>query len=222
MRNTERTIEIASGDWCEVDGLWFISKPAGLASQPVADAGVDDVLNWACTHHDLPRELAPCHRLDRATSGVLVCALSSERRADVGRWFQEGQVHKTYQALVHGLAPRGGTVRRPLHDRRRGRKMKAVTRFRRADVFDDLTYLTVTPETGRRHQIRRHLRGLGFPIWGDTRYGKSKAILEGPERLWLHAATLTLPGGLRVQAALPDELAEHLRWLTQNRKAVEE
>jgi 23S rRNA-/tRNA-specific pseudouridylate synthase len=222
MINPDGTIDITSAGWHEVDGLWFIFKPAGLASQPVADPAVDDVLNWAHTQHGLPRELAPCHRLDRATSGVLVCAISSARRADVGRWFQDSQVHKTYRALVHGRAPRGGTVSRSLHDRRRGRKMKAVTRFRRTDVFPGVTYLTVTPETGRRHQIRRHLRGLGFPIWGDARYGSVQEDPEGPARLWLHAESLALPGGLRVRAGLPLELAQHLASLTELRERTQD
>ena len=125
-------------------------------------------------------------------------------------FFSRGEVEKAYLALVHGRAPKGGTITRQLHDRRRGRRLSAETTFRRLDAWGPLSYLRCTPRTGRRHQIRRHLRGLGLPIWGDTRYGRSQVPTLGPQRLWLHGHTVVLPDGRRFEAPLPAELEAHL------------
>ena len=170
----------------------------------------EDLISWAREVHGAPPDLAPCHRLDRGTSGLVICASDPGVRADLGRAFAAGEIVKTYLALVHGRAPRGGTITRPLHDRRRGRRLPAETAFRRIQCWGGLTYLNCVPGTGRKHQIRRHLRGLGLPIWGDTRYGRRESPLEGPQRLWLHAHSLVLPDGRKFEAPLPPELEAHL------------
>lgn len=194
--------------------LWALAKPAGLAAHPTGDPSVPDVIGWAVAH-GAPEGLAPVHRLDRDTSGVLLASHDPVLRASLGALFAEGAVRKRYLALVAGRAHAKGIVRRPLADARRGRPLPAVTRYRRLAIFGRVSLLEVRPETGRRHQIRRHLAGIGLPIVGDARYGPRRfAPVAGfPGRLWLHAASLELPDGRVFEAPLPRELADHLALL---------
>ncbi len=161
--------------------------------------------------------LRPVHRLDRPTSGVLLCSPNPRTRAEVGAMFADGSVKKEYRALVHGNADRTGEVDRPLMDGRRGRKLPATTRWRRLRAYLRLTYLSVLPETGRKHQIRRHLRGVGHPLVGDDRYGPSRPprVPGFPYRLWLHAIRLDLPDGRTFECPLPMELQKHLDLLDE-------
>nr|ABB84841.1 RNA pseudouridylate synthase [uncultured delta proteobacterium DeepAnt-32C6] len=183
------------------------------AAGPV-DPEAPDLMTWARTHFDAPG-LAPAHRIDKATSGLLLCSPDPRVRARVGHWLAQGQVHKEYRALVFGHTHRSGRIDRPLMDRRRGRRLDACTRFRRLATASQLSYLAVYPETGRKHQIRRHLRGLGHAIVGDTRYGPThQRPLPGcPGRLWLHLRQLELPEGLTFEAPLPPALVAHLERL---------
>ena len=198
------------------DGLWVFNKPSGMAvhaAGPV-DPAEPDLMTWARAHYGAP-ELAPAHRIDKATSGLLLCSPDAEVRAQLGKCFAEGTIHKEYRALVFGHPHRRGRVNRPLMDRRRGRRLDAFTRFRRIATAEGLAYLAVYPETGRKHQIRRHLRGLGHAIVGDKRYGqrRQRSLPSGPDRLWLHLRHLELPEGRVYEAAMPPALMAHLEFL---------
>jgi len=197
-----------------VDGpLWVLSKPAGVLVHPAAgDDPTLDLLSWARVHAGAPPGLAPIHRLDKDTSGVVLCAADPRVIADLARWFAAGSVTKTYLALVHGRPHARGRIDRPLADARRGRPLPAVTRFTRVGQLGVFALLELTPETGRKHQLRRHLHGLGHAIVGDTRYRppRFRPIPGFPGRLWLHAARLALPDGRVFEAPLPPELAAHL------------
>lgn len=192
--------------------LYALDKPHGFAAHPQGDDG-PDLVSWAA--EQLGVALAPCHRLDRETSGVMLCATDERVRAEIGGWLASGEVQKRYRALVHGRTNRKGIVRRPLSDRRRGRDVPTVTRFTRRAIFGRVSLLDVRPETGRRHQIRRHLQGIGHPIVGDERYPprRFRPVPGFPGRLWLHAVSVTLPDGRRFESPLPPELADHLALL---------
>lgn len=192
--------------------LWALHKPSGLRIHPANDDGVPDLVSWLAGQPDLPAGLLPIHRLDAQTSGVVLCAADPAVRRDASAWFAEGQVHKSYLALVFGRARKKGIIRRPLQDARRGRPLEAVTRYRLWEAFKGLSLVEARPETGRKHQIRRHLHGIGHPIVGDDRYRprRFRAVPNYPGRLWLHAAALTLPDGHTITAPLPPELMEHL------------
>lgn len=194
--------------------LWVLDKPAGFASHRTGDPSVPDVVSWAMEHAGAPPELAPIHRLDRETSGLLLCSDDPALRARLGALFATGEVKKTYRALVHGRTHKKGIVRRPLLDRRRGRPVAALTRWRRIASYGRVTLLEVRPETGRAHQIRRHLQGIGHPIVGDERYPPKRFLAVGgfPGRLWLHATALEFEGR-RYEAPLPPELEAHLALL---------
>jgi RluA family pseudouridine synthase len=196
--------------------LWVLAKPSGLAAHPTG-TNVPDVITWALEHAGAPPELAPVHRLDRETSGVMVCATDPALRAELGERFARGEVEKRYRALVHGRTHAKGILRRPLPDGRRGRPLPAVTRYRCVERLGRVSLLEVRPETGRTHQIRRHLAGVGHAIVGDERYPPPRfsPVAGFPGRLWLHAISVALPDGRTFVAPLPDELAEHLALLRE-------
>lgn len=137
----------------------------------------------------------PAHRLDRGTSGVLLFGLSPKMMRELGRQFEAGTVEKRYLAVVRGHPPATGEIDHPLTRQRddyefQGERSSqeaqpAMTRFRTLatvelpvaiDRYPCSRYalLELTPVTGRRHQLRRHLKHIAHPIIGDTTYGKGK------------------------------------------------
>ena len=199
--------------------LWVLHKPAGWVVHPTNDPAIPDLIGWAREVLDAPADLAPVHRIDRDTSGLVLYSADAALRGALGRHFAESEVEKGYLALVYGSIAGGGEIREPLKDARRGRALEAVSRYEPVDDFGTSTLLRVRPEHGRKHQIRRHLQGIGHGIVGDRRY-KSPLFLRipgFPGRLWLHAAELTLPDGRRFAAPLPPELEGHLALLRRLR-----
>lgn len=199
-----------------VGELWVLSKPAGFAIHRTGE-GVPDLMSWAMEHLDAPPRLSPIHRLDRETSGIVLCAGNPKILARYGQFFARGKAVKRYRALVHGRAHVKGLVRRPLKEGSGDRMLEAVTRYRKLAWYGPTTYLEVRPETGRRHQIRRHLQGIGHAVVGDERYPpkRFRGIAGFPGRLWLHAESIELPGGLRFEAPLAPELEQHLAVLSR-------
>lgn len=194
--------------------LLVLDKPAGWVVHAATPDERYDLLAWA-RGQGLGDELAPVHRLDRETSGLVLYSADPEVRGSLGRDLAEGRVEKTYLALVHGRPHEKGIIRKPLADARRGRPLEAVTRYRIEERLGGFTLLRVRPETGRKHQIRRHLQSIGHAVVGDERYPppRFRAVPGFPGRLWLHAAALALPDGTRLECPLPPELAAHLERL---------
>lgn len=137
----------------------------------------------------------PAHRLDRGTSGVLLFALSTEMASRLGKQFEAGTVGKRYLAVVRGFPPLEGSIDHPLKrqrdayeyagERSSNEAQPALTHFRKlatielpiaVDRYPSSRYalLELHPETGRRHQLRRHLKHLAHPIIGDATYGKGR------------------------------------------------
>lgn len=201
------------------DNLWVLDKPAGMVVHAARPEDKPDLLAWARKHAGAPDRLAAANRLDKETSGLVICAADREVLADISTWFATGQVKKEYRALVFGRCHKKGVVRRPLQDARRGRPLDAVTRYWLDRALPRVSYLKVKPETGRKHQIRRHLHGIGHPVVGDARYrprrGDYRRVPGFPGRLWLHCLTLTLPDGRRFEAPLPAALEAHLEELSR-------
>lgn len=208
--------------------LLVVDKPAGLLVHRTAlDAHDDDSVLQRLRAEGEPR-LWPVHRLDKGTSGVLVLARDADAARLLGAAFEDGGVGKRYLALVRGWPAPAGVVDHPLaRDPERpsaGQETRpARTHWQRLAAFDwplqvDARFASaryalveVRPETGRRHQIRRHFKHIGHPLIGDSTHGKgvhNRAVAAwlGLARLWLHAQALTLPhpdGGTALTVAAP-------------------
>jgi tRNA pseudouridine65 synthase len=205
------------------DRLAAFAKPSGLLVH--RGWGDDDVVAVDLAHASIGARVFPVHRLDRATSGVLLFALDGEGAAAVGKMFAAGEVHKTYVALVRGVPPEEIIIDHPVPKAEQGPRVDAVTEVRRLCVTeplgpDDRRYAIVEarPRTGRLHQIRRHLRHAGHPIVGDVNYGQGDInrffrASFGLHRLALHAQALAFEHPftgetLTIHAPLPTDLTE--------------
>ncbi len=191
------------------DVFYAFDKPAGMAVHQNAE-DIPDLVTWLKRQRSLPRDLKPGHRLDRPTSGVVLCGAGRSARAQIAAWLQGAE--KTYLALVAGAPTEDeGSFDEPLHDARRRRPLEARTLYRVRERLQRFTVLELQLVTGRKHQLRRHLADAGLPVVGDTRYGpKRPARVPGfPGRLWLHAWRLTLPDRV-IEAPLPEGLGTHL------------
>jgi len=138
----------------------------------------------------------PVHRLDKATSGVVLMALNRSRAAELAALFRERSVEKYYVALSD-LPPRKkqGLVRGDMVRSRRGSwkltrtlERPASTRFLSWSVGPGLRLFALKPLTGRTHQLRVAMKSLGAPILGDPLY--HPAVPDWPDRMYLHAHTL--------------------------------
>jgi tRNA pseudouridine65 synthase len=197
------------------EDLLVVDKPSGLVVHRgwARDGEVIMTLARALAG----RHVYPVHRLDRGTSGVLVMALATDSARAAGEAFAEGRVHKRYLALVRGIPPAGGVIDHPIPRAPGGPRVPATTRFRRLATFERYSWLEVFPETGRLHQVRRHLKHISHPVIGDVRYGKGEhnrlfRSRFGLYRLALHAAEIELQhprsgAPMRFQAPLPGDLA---------------
>lgn len=179
--------------------LIVADKPAGLLSVPAGGAVRQDCL--VSRVQALHPDALIVHRLDMATSGLILLARGAEMLRRLSLAFEQRIVGKRYVALVHGhLAHDSGEIdlalaedpaRRPrqIVDPLRGRR--ALTRYRvlaRSGIGEDaLTRVELKPVTGRTHQLRVHLMALGHPILGDPLYAPP-ASAERHGRLHLHAA----------------------------------
>jgi tRNA pseudouridine65 synthase len=196
--------------------LVVVDKPAGLAvhrgwapERDVAMTRVRDAIG---------AQVYPVHRLDRGTSGVLVFALSSALASTFSELFASGAVEKAYLALVRGVPPEQGTIDHPLQpgEDRDEPRVEARTAYVRREVFGRYSLVEARPETGRLHQIRRHLKHISCPIIGDVNYGKGEHNRFFREhfdlhRMFLHALRIRFPHpatgvSVEVEAPLPPEL----------------
>jgi tRNA pseudouridine32 synthase/23S rRNA pseudouridine746 synthase len=175
--------------------LIVIDKPAGLLAVPGrGEAGRDNLAARVQSHW--PDALV-VHRLDMATSGLIVYARGAAAQRLLSGAFAGREVHKRYVAVVEGCtAAEAGEIDAPLGadwpqrprqriDREQGKP--ALTRWRVLERADDSTRLALEPVTGRSHQLRVHLLSIGHPIRGDALYAEAPLRAE---RLLLHATQL--------------------------------
>ncbi len=197
--------------------LVIADKPSGLLVHRGWDN--DDDVAMFRVRDLLGAYVFPVHRLDRGTSGALLFARHKEAAAALSRAFEEGEIDKSYLALVRGVPPEDGVIDYPLQKSEDGPRVPALTRFRRlgASSVDRCSLVLALPETGRLHQVRRHLRHIDHPLVGDVRHGSGSInrhyrATYGLHRLALHAWTLGFRHpvtGARVEvtAPVPEDLA---------------
>ncbi len=194
----------AEGAWAPVffdEHLLIVDKPAGLLTVPGRGEHVQDCLIKRVNQH-VPHALV-VHRLDMATSGLVVFGLGKDMQKTMSQLFMQRQVHKCYEALVHGRPqPSGGLIDLPLivdwaHrprqkvDELNGKPSQTNYETIAHDAQTELTRLRLMPITGRSHQLRVHCLSIGHPIVGDTLYGpEARMPIDATSRLMLHATDL--------------------------------
>lgn len=211
----------------EDGAILVINKPPGMVVHPAPGHSegtlVNAVLGYCPDLEEVGGERRPgiVHRLDRDTSGVILVAKNERALQHLQRQFRRRTVQKRYLALVDGhIQPPQAVIdapigRDPRHRQRMAvirpgspaRSRKATTFYRLEQSFAQHSLIWAEPHTGRTHQIRVHLAFAGYPVVGDTVYGRRKASLEVPHHC-LHAASLTFlrpddDAELTVEAPLP-------------------
>lgn len=164
------------------DHLIVVDKPAGLVTAPTPEASRGDLLDQLARRFG---EVYLVHRLDLPTSGLLVFARTREANKKLGDAFKLHDVDREYRAVAVGEVA-AQTIDRPI-DRRR-----AVTHVSPVEALPGATLVACRLETGRTHQIRIHLAGLGHPVAGDRQHGgeTERGFRPRPPRLALHACLL--------------------------------
>jgi tRNA pseudouridine65 synthase len=162
------------------------------------------------------------HRLDRGTSGALVFARTPEATAALSRQLEAGEVDKRYLAVVRGTPPDAGVIDHPVPKKEAGERVAARTRFRRIarSTVDRCSLVEAMPETGRLHQIRRHMKHLSHPVIGDVNYGSGEINRHYRAKYQLHRLALhahfvafTHPrtqARIAIVAPMPDDLGAAL------------
>ena len=202
----------------KIDAYWRLASPRASPSTGGWPGTGPSRCSSSATRR---RHVHAVHRLDRATSGVLLFALDPGTAGRMQELFAEGRVEKRYLALVRGIPPESGVIDHPIPRDVGGPRVPAVTEFRRLAAFERYALIEARPRTGRLHQIRRHLKHISHPLIGDVRYGKgehNRLFRErfGLHRLALHALELAFEHPetgepVRIVAPVPEDLAGPLR-----------
>nr|WP_246205968.1 RluA family pseudouridine synthase [Fulvivirga aurantia] len=154
----------------EDDYLAIVNKPAGLTTSGNSFKTLENTLAFNLEPGNQPdayQQPKPIHRLDHATSGLVIVAKTKAVRVALGKALQEGQISKFYKAIVSGDTPSHGEIHTPIEGQ------KAHTTYKKVKSRSDKLYtlLELSPITGRTHQLRIHCAEEGFPIVGDKLYG---------------------------------------------------
>jgi tRNA pseudouridine32 synthase/23S rRNA pseudouridine746 synthase len=181
--------------------LLVIDKPAGLLAVPGRGADKQDCVSMQVQSRWPDARVV--HRLDMATSGLMLFARGADMQRRLSREFAVRRIEKHYVAMVDGRLPAAaGHIelplaadwpRRPLQKVDAADGKPALTEWRviAFDASRQATRLALQPRTGRTHQLRLHLQAIGHPILGDALYAPP-AVRERAERLLLHACALQL------------------------------
>lgn len=214
----------------EDDDIVIFNKPAGLLSQKAnpEDISVNEIfvsylLNTGSISENDLKTFKPsiCNRLDRNTSGLIVCGKSLKGLQEMAETLKERTAHKDYIAFVEGEVREGNSLKGYLSRNEYDNKVSLgdegdyiETEFKPLWSDGKKSILMVRLITGKTHQIRAHLASIGHPIIGDMKYGTGK----GAKRQLLHAYRLTLPSGKLFQAELPEDM----KWELGNLEAFED
>ena len=211
-----------------------VNKARGMVVHPAAGVTTGTLVNALLAHCDdlsgINGEIRPgiVHRLDKDTSGVMVCAKNDRAHVALAEQIKAKTARRTYVSIVHGnIAEESGTIKGAIGRHPTERKQMAivaggkpaVTHFRVLERFGAFTLVECRLETGRTHQIRVHMTSIGHPLVGDPKYGKRKhpfaALITGQA---LHSQSLDLihPAtgeAMHFEAPLPRDMAAILEEL---------
>ncbi|WP_439127980.1 RluA family pseudouridine synthase [Polaribacter sp.] len=174
----------------EDDYLAVIYKPAGLLVSGNKFVTIANALpqNLQKSNQQDAVKPQPIHRLDYPTSGLLLIGKTSSAIQKLSELFKQKEIQKTYYAITIGNMCSGGTINFKIDKKDASTEFK-VLKAVKSERFEYLNLVELQPKTGRKHQLRKHLAGIGHQILGDKNYGKTELILKG-KGLYLHAAKL--------------------------------
>ncbi|MFC7784440.1 MULTISPECIES: RluA family pseudouridine synthase [unclassified Rossellomorea] len=212
-----------------------VNKPKGMVVHPAPGHYSGTMVNGLMYHckdlSGINGVLRPgiVHRIDKDTSGLLMVAKNDMAHEHLVNQLVEKSVTRKYTAIVHGLIPHEyGTIDAPIGRDPKDRQSmavvdngkQAVTHFRVLDRYKDFTLVECELETGRTHQIRVHMKYIGFPLAGDPKYGPRKTLsIEGQA---LHAGVLGFVHPrteeyMEFHSELPLEFTKLVKHLENNR-----
>ncbi|MFT4105888.1 MAG: RluA family pseudouridine synthase [Lacrimispora sp.] len=202
----------------EDDHIFLVNKPAGMLSQKAKESDeslveylIDYLLSKGSLTAEQLRSFRPsiCNRLDRNTSGLVVCGKSLAGLQLMSAVFKDRSIHKYYQCVVKGRLSKKQVIQGflikdeasnqvTIHKEQVPDSLPIVTEYEPMAFSEDYTLLKVTLVTGRTHQIRAHLSSIGYPIIGDYKYGNKKANEEARKLFsvqsqLLHSFQVTFP-----------------------------
>jgi len=166
----------------EAYSVWY--KPYGMRSQGSKWGDHTTVQRWAETHLKPQRPTFTVHRLDRAATGLILIAHKKQTATALSKRFETHTIDKQYQVIVHGQFPNTPQNYTEAIDDRSAHTQATLLSY---DATQNRSLLNVTIQTGRKHQIRKHLASAGHPVVGDRLYG----LENEPENLQLTAYSLT-------------------------------
>lgn len=218
----------------EDEAVAVINKPQGMVVHPSAGHPNGTMVNALMYHiknlSTINGVIRPgiVHRIDKDTSGLLMVAKNDQAHESLAKQLKDKTSLRKYVALVHGVIPHEkGTINAPIGRSKVNRKMQAiredgkpaVTHFKVLERFNDFTLVELTLETGRTHQIRVHMKYIGYPLAGDPVYGPSKTLKGNGQ--FLHAKLLGFTHPVTGQqmvfeAPLPEIFEKTLEKLRKN------
>lgn len=187
----------------ENDDIIAVNKPYAMPTHP-SHGHYDDTLANALVHYfmkkDVPFVFRAISRLDRDTSGVVLVAKSKASAYPLSKLISEGRINKIYTAIVEGKISSPGVITKNIKRRQEsiiervvcpeGEGQYCETHYTPIASDGRYTLLSVSPKTGRTHQIRVHMASIGHPIVGDTLYGCESDLIN---RQALHCSSLEIP-----------------------------
>ncbi len=219
----------------EDSDVLVVNKPKGMVVHPAPGHTTGTLVNGLMAHckdlSGINGVLRPgiVHRIDKDTSGLLMVAKNDMAHESLVNQLVAKTVTRKYRAIVHGVIPHDyGTIDAPLARDPKDRQSMtvvdngkhAVTHFQVIERFKDFTLVECQLETGRTHQIRVHMKYIGYPLAGDPKYGPRKTLDIGGQAL--HAGVLGFNHPrtneyLEFEAPLPEYFIELLESLRNNR-----
>ncbi|MFT0800666.1 RluA family pseudouridine synthase [Bacillus swezeyi] len=209
----------------EDEDVLVVNKPRGMVVHPAPGHLAGTLVNGLMAHCDdlsgINGVMRPgiVHRIDKDTSGLLMVAKNDMAHESLVNQLVNKTVTRKYTALVHGIIPHDhGTIDAPIGRDKKDRQSMTVTRengkhavthFEVKERFEDFTVVECQLETGRTHQIRVHMKYIGFPLAGDPKYGPKKTIDFNGQAL--HAGVLGFDhprtgGYVEFKAPLPEDM----------------
>lgn len=220
-----------------------INKARGMVVHPASGVNTGTLVN-ALLHHcqdlsGINGEIRPgiVHRLDKDTSGVMVCAKNDVAHVDLAEQIRLKTAHRTYWAIVHGnIKEEAGIIKGDIGRHPTDRKKMAivrengkpaVTHFKVLERFGEYTLVECQLETGRTHQIRVHMTSIGHPLVNDPKYGPKKSSPFAIEGQALHSLKLTLTHPVSREemsftAPIPQDMEKILTGLRNKRSKLKQ